>query len=47
MSKVRGIRGATTVNTNTRPEVIQATQEMLSSIVDKNKTLKVIESLIK
>ena len=37
MSKVRGIRGATTVNTNTRPEVIQATQEMLCSIVDKNK----------
>ncbi len=37
MSKVRGIRGATTVNTNTRPEVIQATQEMLSSIIDKNK----------
>ena len=37
MSKVRGIRGATTVNTNTRPEVIQATQEMLSNIIDKNK----------
>lgn len=37
MSKVRGIRGATTVNTNTRLEVIQATQEMLSSIIDKNK----------
>ena len=37
MSKVRGIRGATTVNTNTRREVIEATQEMLSTILDKNK----------
>ena len=37
MSKVRGIRGATTVNTNTRLEVIEATQEMLSTILDKNK----------
>lgn len=37
MSKIRGIRGATTVNKNTRSEVIEATQEMLSTIIDKNK----------
>ena len=37
MSKVRGIRGATTVHKNTKDEVIKATQEMLSDIVDKNK----------
>ena len=37
MSKVRGIRGATTVHKNIKTEVITATQEMLLNIVDKNK----------
>ena len=37
MSKVRGIRGATTVHKNIKTEVIKATQEMLSNIVNKNK----------
>ena len=37
MSKVRGIRGATTVHKNIKTEVIKATQQMLLNIVDKNK----------
>ena len=37
MSKVRGIRGATTVNRNAKSEIIEATQEMLSNILDENK----------
>ena len=37
MSKVRGIRGATTVTRNTKSEIFEATQEMLSIILDKNK----------
>ena len=36
MSKVRGIRGATTVNRNAKSEIIEATQEMLSIILDEN-----------
>tara|TARA_Y100000588_G_scaffold275964_1_gene292318 strand:+ start:2358 stop:2783 length:426 start_codon:yes stop_codon:yes gene_type:complete len=33
---VRGIRGATTVETNTREEIIEATSELLSAIVELN-----------
>ena len=33
---VRGIRGATTVETNTREEIIAKTRELLESILEKN-----------
>lgn len=33
---VRGIRGATTVRSNTREEILAATHELLQSIVDAN-----------
>jgi len=34
---IRGIRGATTVKSNTRAEILGATRELLSAIVDANK----------
>jgi len=33
---VRGIRGATTVDSNTREEILEATRELLSAIVEAN-----------
>ncbi len=33
---VRGIRGATTVSTNTKEGIIERTRELLESIFDKN-----------
>jgi chorismate mutase len=33
---VRGIRGATTAETNTRESILSATQELLTAIVDAN-----------
>ncbi|MCF6096225.1 chorismate mutase [Thermovorax subterraneus] len=34
--KVRGIRGAITVDSNTKEEVISATKELLKEMIDKN-----------
>ena len=36
MSKVRGIRGATTANSNEKDEVFNATSEMLAELVKAN-----------
>ncbi len=36
MSKVRGIRGATTANSNTKDEVFNATSELLDELVEAN-----------
>ncbi len=36
MSKVRGIRGATTANTNEKDEVFNATSELLAELVKAN-----------
>ena len=36
MSKVRGIRGATTANSNEKDEVFEATSELLSELVKAN-----------
>jgi chorismate mutase len=33
---VRGIRGATTVRSNTREEILEATREMLETLIDVN-----------
>jgi len=44
---VRGIRGATTVDSNTREEIISKTKELLESILEKNEILiKDIASVI-
>ncbi len=32
----RGVRGATTVNSNTREAILEATRELLSAMVDEN-----------
>lgn len=34
--KVRGIRGATTVDANTRDEIVAATSELLAAVVEAN-----------
>ena len=36
MSKVRAIRGATTADENTKDAIVDATREMLESLVDEN-----------
>lgn len=36
MTKVRGIRGATTADKNTKSCILNATEEMLSDLVEKN-----------
>ncbi len=36
MSFVRGIRGATTVSENSRDEIMDATEELLSAMIDAN-----------
>jgi chorismate mutase len=33
---VRGIRGATTVSTNTREEIVEATRELLTALIEAN-----------
>jgi chorismate mutase len=38
MARVRGIRGATTADSNTREAILQATKELLGSLVDANGT---------
>ncbi|PKB60866.1 MAG: chorismate mutase [SAR202 cluster bacterium Casp-Chloro-G4] len=36
MTKVRGIRGATTANTNTRDDVLGATKALLEALIEAN-----------
>ena len=36
MTQCRGIRGATTANDNTREAILEATQELLEGLVEKN-----------
>ena len=36
MSKVRAIRGATTADENTKDAIVDATREMLESLVEEN-----------
>ncbi len=36
MMSVRAVRGATTVDANTREEILQATAELLKEIIEKN-----------
>ena len=36
MSRVRGIRGATTADSNTRDAILQATQELLERLIEAN-----------
>jgi chorismate mutase len=35
-TKLRGIRGATTVETNSREAILEATQELLTALVEQN-----------
>lgn len=35
-TKLRGVRGATTVETNTRDEILEATRELLTALIDAN-----------
>ncbi|PKN83806.1 MAG: chorismate mutase [Chloroflexi bacterium HGW-Chloroflexi-8] len=39
--EIRGIRGAITVESNTREEILTATQELLVAILENNPSLKV------
>jgi len=41
--RIRGVRGATTVNSDQSDEVIEATMELLSTIISQNSGLKLDE----
>ena len=36
MTKVRGIRGATTADANTKDAILEATQELLEELIEAN-----------